>query len=43
MRSILAVTSESFSGAITMLAIFNSLPEAQAYARTLESRILLKA
>lgn len=35
MRSILPATPESFNGAIAMPAIFNSLPEAQAYARTL--------
>ena len=32
MRSILTATPESFSGAIAMPTIFNSLPEAQAYA-----------
>ena len=35
MRSILTATPESFNGAIAMPANFNSLPEAQAYARTL--------
>ena len=35
MRSILTATPEPFSGAIAMPASFNSLPEAQAYARTL--------
>ena len=34
MRSILTATPEAFSGAIAMPASFNSLPEAQAYART---------
>ena len=35
MRSILTATPESFNGALTMPAIFNSLPEAQAYARSM--------
>ena len=35
MRSILTATPESFNGAIAMPANFNSLPEAQAYARTM--------
>ena len=33
MRSILTPAPESFNGAIAMPANFNSLPEAQAYAR----------
>lgn len=35
MRSILTATPESFSGAIAMPTIFNSLPEAQAYASSM--------